>query len=257
RGVVNFCDGKIHKIQITVKDAAQDSSTCTFLVRSTNKRNISTHLPVEKNGIPFYWNKNNLAKTGDMILNVPAFALYDNISFVYNSSGDILPGLYSPIYNLHHPWVPLQRNCILSINPLNLPERLRDKTCIVQLEKNKVVKAIAGQWDNNFVTAKINEFGSYAVGVDTVAPIITPVNISGLAMEDTIKFRVTDNLSGIKQCNGFIDNNWVLFEYDPKNELVYYVFDPKRLQKNKPHSLLLQVNDMNNNISQYSADFYW
>lgn len=257
RGAVNFCDGKIHKIQITVKDAAQDSSTCTFLVRSTNKRNIATHPQVETNGIPFYWNKDNQAKTGDMILNVPAFALYDNISFVHNSSRNTLPGLYSPTYNLQHPWVPLQRNCILSIKPLNLPERLRDKTCIVQLEKNKIVKAIAGQWENNFVTARINEFGSYAVGVDTVAPIITPVNISGLAMEDTIKFRVTDNLSGIKQCNGFIDNNWVLFEYDPKNELVYYVFDPKRLQKSKPHSLLLQVNDMNNNISEYSADFYW
>lgn len=62
-----------------------------------------------------------------------------------------------------------------------------------------------------------------------MAPEIIPLNgwiktknLNGLK---NISFKITDNLSGIKQLTGYINNRWVLFEWDPKNDRFTYEFD--------------------------------
>ena len=56
---------------------------------------------------------------------------------------------------------------------------------------------------------------------------------------------------------GYIDNEWVLFEYDAKNDLVCYSFDPDRLTSGKSHELELYIIDNKENIAYYYAEFYW
>ena len=43
--------------------------------------------------------------------------------------------------------------------------------------------------------------------------------------ESKISFKVTDNLSGINEFNGFVDGKWVLFQYDGKNKHIFYKSD--------------------------------
>jgi hypothetical protein len=68
---------------------------------------------------------------------------------------------------------------------------------------------------------------------------------------------VTDKTTGIKSYEGYIDNEWVLFEYDAKNDIVFYRFDPERLTKGKDHELELYIIDNKDNIAYYYAEFYW
>jgi hypothetical protein len=75
--------------------------------------------------------------------------------------------------------------------------------------------------------------------------------------EASINFEVRDSLSGIASFEGAIDNNWVLFESDPKNNLLIYKFDSKRLEKNQKHNLKLRVTDHKDNVSEFSCSFYW
>jgi len=64
-------------------------------------------------------------------------------------------------------------------------------------------------------------------------------------------------LSGIKSYEPAIDGKWALFEYDQKNDVLIYRFDPVRLTKGTTHSLTLKVTDNKENQSNYSCDFKW
>ena len=69
-------------------------------------------------------------------------------------------------------------------------------------------------------------------------------------------FKVTDDLSGIKSYTGYIDNEWVLFEYDPKSDKIFYTFDEKRLDYGKNHELELYIIDNKDNAASYFLMFY-
>jgi len=71
------------------------------------------------------------------------------------------------------------------------------------------------------------------------------------------KFTIKDDLSGVNTVNGYIDNKWALFEYDPKVNEVKYAFDITRVDSNKNHTLLLLVKDERGNEKKYSCNFKW
>jgi hypothetical protein len=73
----------------------------------------------------------------------------------------------------------------------------------------------------------------------------------------TIRFRVTDDLSGIKSYTGYIDGKWVLFEYDPKSDLIFYEIDRNRIEEGKMHDLELFITDNKNNMSSKFMQFYY
>ncbi|MET4081578.1 hypothetical protein ABIB40_001527 [Pedobacter sp. UYP30] len=100
-------------------------------------------------------------------------------------------------------------------------------------------------------------FGSFYISVDTLAPTIVPLNISqGKNMADVpkMRFKIRDNLSGIKSFNGYIDDRWVLMEFDAKTATLWYSFDDK-ITKGK-HTLNLVVSDMKDNLKEYKIDFF-
>ena len=72
-----------------------------------------------------------------------------------------------------------------------------------------------------------------------------------------IKAKVKDEFSGIKKIDGYIDGDWVVFDYDQKNDLIYYQFDNERLTKNKKHQLLIVITDNKNNQNRFECDFFW
>ena len=75
--------------------------------------------------------------------------------------------------------------------------------------------------------------------------------------QGSIRLRIKDGLSGIDSYEGFIDNNWVLFEYDPKNDLLYYIFDPDRLTSGSSHELEVYVKDKAGNPAAFHTTFNW
>ena len=72
-----------------------------------------------------------------------------------------------------------------------------------------------------------------------------------------LRFLVTDELSGIDTFEGYLDNRWVLFEYDMKNDLLIYAFDTARITRNAAHELELYVRDAKGNTSLYHSTFTW
>jgi hypothetical protein len=70
-------------------------------------------------------------------------------------------------------------------------------------------------------------------------------------------FRLRDDFSGIADYAGFIDGEWALFEFDPKNDLLRYYLDESRIQRGQNHQLTLQVRDQKNNERVITMNFTW
>jgi len=74
-----------------------------------------------------------------------------------------------------------------------------------------------------------------------------------LSALSSLKFTISDNLSGIYSYRATIDGKWVLAEYDPKKKLLIYTFD-EHCGPGK-HNILLEVTDKKGNKTVYLKNF--
>lgn len=255
RGIFKTTDGKIHQVNYEISDAYGNSTSLSFKVQS---KEIKT-TPLEPKGELFKYNRDNRIRNDELEFSVPDGVLYSDVDFQYKKK-PVLPKFYSPVYQLHNSSVALHVACPLRIKAGNLPTRLQNKVMLAQIDpvSGKIYSA-TGKFADGWVEGNIRVLGNYTLAVDTIAPKITQMIFNGKkALKDanTLRFKITDNLSGIETIRGTIDGKWVLFEYDPKNNLISYTFDKTRIQYKKNHSINLEVTDYKGNASTYKANFY-
>lgn len=82
---------------------------------------------------------------------------------------------------------------------------------------------------NDSVFFAVKEFGNYRLSIDTIPPKIK-VDYSEHQLKeawqmDAFSFVITDNSSGIGKYNLWLNNTWILAEYDAKTDLLTYYFD--------------------------------
>lgn len=254
RGIYDATDGKIHQVTFEVTDAYGNETSLTFKIQSEH---CEVRAP-EPKGELFRYDHNNRLRNDDVDFTVPEGALYDDVDFVY-AKKPALSRFVSPVYQLDENTVPLQFSCPLRIRAKNLPQKLHDKVMLAQIDpvSGKIYSA-TGKYEDGWVEGNIRTLGDYALAVDTVPPRIAPVIEYGKDKKpiyNTLKFKVTDYLSGIENYRGTIDGKWVLFEYDLKNNLITYTFDKSRIQTGKKHELSLEVTDYKGNTSTYHSTF--
>jgi len=261
-GLYDFNDGQIHKIKITVKDGYGNSSELNFTVKSelvSETENFSVEDVSNNDYIVMPYGKSNTFKSEGIIVNIPKGALYDTLYFKYsveNRNNRFL----SPVHQVHNIFIPVHTEFTLSIRPDSIPGNDPSKLLIVRIDEKKNLIPAGGTFSNGYISASVNQFGSYAVAIDTIPPVIIPVNFTQNADLTPIKemrIRITDNLSGIKNYTGLIDGEWALFEYDPKRELIFYRFDEERISKGAKHTLNLTVTDNCRNSSVLEREFFW
>jgi len=254
-GLVELSDADTHLVRIIIKDALLNTSELVFTVIDSGKQPVMPNLK----GYLFRFDQDKMFDTGGVTLRIPAYSLYTDIDFLYTLEDD--GEIYlSDIHHLHNPGVPLHSSCELAIRPVKIDDNLKEKATILSIDYEGKITFEGGEWKSGFVHAKVNHFGTFVVGLDTVPPAITPLNINenkDLTSQSSLRFRVVDNQSGIRSYDGYIDNQWVLFEYDAKNDLVSYAFDKKRLKEKTMHELELYIVDNKDNIAYFVTEFYW
>lgn len=254
-GTFDASDGKLHNVKYEIADVYGNTTIFSFKVQSKEVKIT----PVSHTGKKFRYNHHNEIRDDGIRFSVPEGAFYTDVDFQYMRK-PALAKFYSPVYQLHNALTPLHIACNLKIKAENLPESLQSKVMLAQIDpvSGKIYSA-TGKYDNGWVEGNIRVLGHYALAVDTNAPKIIPLNPADKktpADPNVIKFKVTDDLSGIDHFRGTIDGNWVLFEYDLKNNLLSYTFDKKRFNFGKNHQLILEVTDFKGNTNTYKSNFF-
>lgn len=248
-GRINFNDGASHQLRYIVTDSKGNASVLPFTV---NAGSAAVVAPTILAGIIFPYNKVNEFNSDDIKVIFPQGTLYSDLNFTYKKLHKPVGNSWSAMHQIHNRFTPLHIGFDLWIKADNLPENLRSKALIVNSNGNSQ----GGSFDNGYVKATPKNFGSFYIALDTISPRIIPVNISaGKSMVGLSKmtFKISDNLSGIKSFNGYIDGKWVLMEFDAKSATLWHSFD-ERTTSGK-HTLELMVTDMKDNTGHYKISF--
>lgn len=247
-GILELKDNQVHDVKYVVKDVKGNCSELNFQIQ--NSANYQPKANTVKGQLMSY-NKNNQFAKDHIQLDIPKGVLYTDLDFLYSSSAKPAGG-YSEIHHVHNPMTPLFSTYQLKIKPTSLPERLRDKALIASTQSGSE----GGKYEDGWVVVNTRNLGSFYVAVDTVAPSITPRNLSqgkNVAQQSRIDFTISDNFSGVQSFDGYIDGEWVLMEYDPKNRHLWHTFQSS-LSKGK-HEFRLVVKDWKDNERIYQAEF--
>jgi len=258
RGVVSFAESGNQKAWVVVSDYHGNSSRLDFTFDYAPASFQIPEMVIPGMSQKVFQKEFKYAQQG-IHVTIPADALYDGIKFTCVAF-DIPKGLYSKAYQIHHRGTPLHKAMTIEIAADTLPARLREKALIVQIDSVGKSSSVGGAYRDGVVSASPGFFGVFAIGVDTVPPRITPVNIrNGANMRGSknMRFTIKDDFTGISSYKGLINGQWALFEYDAKNNLLYYNFDADRLTPNTQHTLELKVTDGKGNTAEYRANFTW
>lgn len=249
-GRINFNDGASHQVRYIITDSKGNSSVLPFTV---NAGTAPIAAPVIPAGIIYPYNKVNEFNTDDIKVVFPLRTLYSDLNFTYKKLPKPTGNAWSAVHQIHNKYTPLHTGFDISIKADNLPENLRSKALIV----NSNGSSQGGFFENGYVKATPKNFGSFFIAIDTLTPRIVPVNIAegkNMAGLSKIFFKISDNLSGIKSFNGYIDGKWALMEFDTKTATLWHSFD-ERTASGK-HTLELVVVDMKENTRKYTVTFF-
>jgi hypothetical protein len=249
RGVVTFNDDAMHKVEYIVKDVAGNTSTLNIDVKSGSSNVSMVSKPV---GTLFHYDKPNEFSNDKVKVMVPAGNLYDDVDFTFATLPK-KPGAFSATYAIHNRYTPINDTYDLWIKPDSAIGRYASKAVIVNTD-GICEKSV---YQDGYVKSQAHTFGDYYIKVDSVPPVIVPLNIKNgvnLKMAKGIFLRIGDRLSGVKNYAGKIDGVWVLMEWDYKTHILSYTFN-NDIKAGK-HIFDLTVSDNKDNTSNYKADFY-
>jgi hypothetical protein len=252
-GIYKFNEEISYKVQIVLYDFHQNKSMIEFFISATKP----VKHPGKEHSNFFNFDRENQFSTSDFHIQIPKGALYNNVLFVYDTE-KAPEGSYSALHKVHNNETPLHVAAEIEVKANNLPDYLSEKALLAfyNPEKNNY-SYIGGEFENGTLKAKTRNFGAMCVIVDTIAPTITPLSIRNnrLTEPGRIRFRIKDDLSGIKSYEGRINGKWVLFEYDSKRDMLEYSIDEK-VESGKLNKLTLKLVDRKNNSSEFNVEFY-
>ncbi len=259
-GIFNFADERKHNVELVVSDIHNNRSVLTFNVNSVPAVVRENQAKTDDNSpVMMPYNRNNKFVSKNITVNIPSGALYDTLYFEFKRSAGN-PLMFSDIFQIHNKYTPLHKSYNISIKPDRIAEGKQSKMLIIQLTDEIQKVPLSSTWNNGYLSANTNTFGTFCIGIDTIPPLISQNGFSSganLTGKSNIKIKITDELSGIKTYEPLIDGEWALFEYDQKNNLLIYTFDSKRIQKGTKHNLILKVTDNKDNLSTYKCEFIW
>lgn len=252
-GIIRF-SGKIKtNIKIVVADFSGNSSSIMFpIYHKPTEKNKSFTLPIE--GKLFYYNRENFFAAPDFLLFMPTNVLYDTLIFTYQT----LPRMsnyYSKIHVVHNEKIPIHSRYCISIKPDSIPPHLLSKVFIAKINDKNQILNYGGKWSDGYLMTHVDGFGKFVVLADTNSPKIVPQNIKEnmqVNAGDSLRIKITDDLSGIKAYNAFLNNKWVLMEYDEKKNMLILEID----EHIKPGNNVLKivVEDAVNNRAEYKTN---
>ena len=259
RGLFDFKDNLTHHVEVVVTDIHDNKSTLTFKVKPDGVKVPEVAGEVNKNLKIMPFNKTNRFISDGISVSIPNGALYDTLYFDYNRTTGTKEML-SDIHIIHNKYTPLHKPFTLSVKPQRIITGKESKMLIAQINGDAKKIAMISNWEEGYLTAAAGSFGKFYIGIDTIPPVISPNGLlpgADMTGKKEILIRINDDFSGIKSYEPKIDGKWALFEYDQKNNVLIYKFDPGRITKDTRHNLSLTVTDNRDNQSFYNCDFSW
>ena len=192
------------------------------------------------------YNTDAIFEKENMSVFFPAGTFYDDFNMNFDVKNN-------KIY-IHEDVIPVHSNFTITIKDSTYSEALRDK---LYIGRNTSYNGTIRKGD--VFTAKAKTLGQYGLVLDTIAPVIKiakPIQDKWISDMKSIQFTIGDSLSGIKSYNGYLNGNWVLFEYDNKTRRITHQFDADSMVEEGANDLKIEVIDNVGNSAIFETHFF-
>lgn len=193
-------------------------------------------------------NESNFSKE-NMSVFFPAGTFYEDFNLNFEVKNDTL--------YLHEDIVPAHSNFTIEIENHKYSDALKDKLFIGAIKGKKIGYNYTARKDNVY-SIKSKTLGNYALVLDTIPPKISIAkSIEGKWLSDrkSISFTISDGLSGIKSYNGYLNGEWILFEYDYKTRKITHDFSEGKVAEGA-NDLKIIVEDNLGNSTIFETHFF-
>jgi murein DD-endopeptidase MepM/ murein hydrolase activator NlpD len=147
--------------------------------------------------------------------------------------------------NLHDDVIPLKGYADIVWQKNTLPAYPDKYKAYLKAGK---MKFLGGDWQGSTLSFKTREFGKILTLYDLDAPAILPKALT----KESLKFRISDSLSGIKTIACFVNDEWVLMNFEYKNGMIW----SEKLDSSKPFlgKVVLKITDNCDNVGTFETE---
>ena len=253
RGLVEINEERPYRFVYTLSDALGNTSKVCFTVQGQK----TTIAPVEhREKYALKWDKVNYLQEPGLELVIPKGMLYDDVLLNYSvraDSGDI-----AFTYQLNDTRIPMHNACDLRIGLRRRPVEDVTKYYVAGVTARGGKYRIGGKYEDGVMKVRIRDLGTYTVAVDTVPPVITPVNQAQWGRTGKIIFKAKDKETGINTYRGTIDGKYALFgKPNSISGNLVCELDPKHVEKGGKHVVEMTVTDGCGNRTTGQFEFVW
>lgn len=248
RGWLRVDEERLYRVEYILADIHGNVSRYKFYVRGErcDIQQINSRAAQY-----FRWNVDNELRDLGMRLKIPKGELFEDAALRVERTER--PDALSDRYNLNGVTHPLWRGCELSIRMKKIPAEGIEK-CYIKYVRGRGGYGVGGVYENGWMKADVSSLGCYEVAIDTVAPVVRPVNEKQWARSGTLSFYMSDSETGVKSYKGYIDGHFRLFKFSSKNVRLTCNLKAEGVSRGT-HSLRLVVTDRAGNETVIEKTF--
>lgn len=193
--------------------------------------------------------KENIFSLDNVTVNLPANTFYDDFYMNFEvKKGEL---------KLHEDIVPAFTNFSITFDDSIAPQKDREKMFIGLINGKKISFYNTKRYKNSF-TIYSKYLGDYKLIKDGKPPKIkSDKRIGGkwISNLNELQFSIFDELSGIKNYDGYLNGKWILLEYDSKTKKLIHRFSDGIVTEGK-NDLKIVVTDNVGNSTIFETQFF-
>lgn len=246
-GIIKSNEITDSKVNIKVTDWNNNSSYLKFKIISADT--LKSNKPL--NGIEILTNQKYVINKGESVVEINKNTFYEDVLLNITSKDDTidLGDEITPFRSSIKLKIPIDEN----IDSLSLSQ-----TFIGKIVNNKI-NYISSKINDSYITANTSSLGRYIISRDSILPEIRPINFknkSNVKSNKTLRLRIKDDKSGIKNYKAYINGKWALFEYEPKQNLIFHDLSDSVIEDGE-NDLLIEFEDGVGNKQTYNTKIYY
>lgn len=236
RGWVTIDEERLYNVECRIADYHGNESRYAIVVRG-DRCEIGAHSDSAVSVLR--WNKANLLETAGARLNIPKGEMFDDacLNIVYDDSCTLSGSCYSTDED-----VVFWHGAKLSLKPGDDVDGIEKEKLYICKKTPKGSSWVGGKYSDGWLTATISSQGVYDIAVDTVPPVLVPVDEALWEQNAKVVFKLDDNETKPTSFRGTLNGKFVLFKYNRKDRRL--IFDLKQENiKSGTHRLKVVATD--------------
>ena len=185
------------------------------------------------------------------------FVEFKKGTFDYNTSLTISES--NNTINIDNDTIPIRKPFTIKYSLKNIDDSRKKYLYLGMKGPKNYHYFISSEKFNDSIIGHAKKLGKFKIFTDSIPPDINFYNLKNdqwISNRKKLTIKINDNESGIKSFNGWINNKWILLEYESKKNILTYDFEDKVNSNDSKNELVVSVKDNCGNVSMKKITFY-